>query len=651
MEKDGNNKRMSPSRTLRGRTIDGRRNSREVSMRKIRHPWHICAGLAIALAALTLTGLTPAAPPDPVEDLRQALPMRPEDMRKATQAILDHRDKTLKKLAAQLRTVGELRRALALSEWKEQPTQDRALVQIDNAVRNEIGARFRSAIEQIVEHGDSTSRLAVANMIAELGPNVRALKPDVKMREDPGGFTRTLAPLVIKLARDARDDKAKRSLAVRQEALRALGSINADPLLAVPALQEALSDPEPGPRRIAADALGQVIRVVSHLQKRTSSDTGVIAFRPDVVRAASQVLAASRQGLKDPDPQVVTLLLDATREAGTALGDMAGQPFSKTDFPPPGRPLTAAERKETQKKYDIVVQDFESLSPLITELNTQAKAIVDVIGESQNRGGTASPGGLTLDSASLKLSAVDALELIAHARLRLIRRIESVLLEGGPKRRLGDDDQFDPLKDVLADRKSVITVARLLQEPGAQTRRRTVEFLEMVEDKAAPSIPALIAHLNDPDRFVRWASARALGRVAPADSAAAVLGLGRLLEDPDLNVRQAAAATLETFGGIPALAPALKQAVPFAPRAVNSSNTDVRLAAMYALLSFGPEISRPAAPALAEALNPDISPDAKVRAAAAEVLGKLGPKIFLDPQTNQVETQVFNRVIAALRRS
>src|SRR5262245_44576118 len=113
-------------------------------MRKIRHPWHICAGLAIALAALTLTGLTTAAPPDPVEDLRQALPMRPEDMRKATPAILDYRDKTLKKLAAQLRTVSELRRALALSEWKEQPTQDRALVQIDNAVRNEIGARFRS---------------------------------------------------------------------------------------------------------------------------------------------------------------------------------------------------------------------------------------------------------------------------------------------------------------------------------------------------------------------------------------------------------------------------------------------------------------------------------------------------------------------------
>src|SRR5262249_218776 len=99
------------------------------------------------------------------------------------------------------------------------------------------------------------------------------------------------------------------------------------------------------------------------------------------------------------------------------------------------------------------------------------------------------------------------------------------------------------------------------------------------------------------------------------------------------------------------LAPALKQAVPFAARAVNSSNTDVRLAAMYALLSFGPEISRTAAPALAEALNPDISPDPRVRAAAAEVLGKLGPKIFHHPETNQVDTQVFNQVIAALRRA
>src|SRR5207302_3395984 len=114
------------------------------------------------------------------------------------------------------------------------------------AARKEIGTRFKAMLERVAEYGDATSRLGVANMIAELGPNVRSLRLNIK--EDPtdpvvrGGFTRTLVPLVVKLAREARDDKAKRSLAVRQEALRALGSINADPKEAVPVLQEALTD-------------------------------------------------------------------------------------------------------------------------------------------------------------------------------------------------------------------------------------------------------------------------------------------------------------------------------------------------------------------------------------------------------------------------
>ena len=41
-----------------------------------------------------------------------------------------------------------------------------------------------------------------------------------------------------------------------------------------------------------------------------------------------------------------------------------------------------------------------------------------------------------------------------------------------------------------------------LQEPDPQVRRRTVEFLELIEQDATPAIPALIPHLADPDRFV-----------------------------------------------------------------------------------------------------------------------------------------------------
>src|SRR5207249_3947216 len=147
--------------------------------------------------------------------------------------------------------------------------------------------------------------------------------------------------------------------------------------------------------------------------------------------------------------------------------------------------------------------------------------------------------------SSLKLAAVDALEHIAYSRLRMIRVLEAVPLEGGPKR---DLEGLDPLKDLLAERRNIIALTHLMRDHAALVRRRTVEFLEMVQENAAPSIPGLIAHLIDPDRFVRWAAARALRYVAPAESAGAALGLGRLLEDPDLNVRRAAAETLEVFG-------------------------------------------------------------------------------------------------------
>jgi HEAT repeat protein len=614
-------------------------------MRKIRHSWHFPLGLTLLAV---LAGVGRAAPADPVEDLKQIL--RSEDMRPVPPQILAHRKEALNKIIERLQTPGELRRALAITEWKDDPlTKDPALLQIEMAARNEIGARFKAALERVAEHGDSTSRLAVANVIAELGPNVRSLR--LKPKEDPtdpavrGGFTRTLAPLVMKLARDARDDKAKRSLAVRQEALRALGGINADPKLVVPVLQEALGDAEVGPRRIAADALVQMVKIAGHLQKRTPSETGVYVNRKEVIETASFVLAASRTGLKDPDVQVVTLLLDATREAATALGDVRPpEPPERTrKLPPSGRPLTKAEKDYVDLYHKIVLDELRVMAPLVDELNKQALSILELI----QRLNDAAGAGPAADN-SLKLAAVDALEHIAYSRLRMIRVLEAVPQESGPKREL---EGLDPLKDFLAERRNIITLTHLLRDHSAPVRRRTVEFLEMVQDKAAPSIPALIAHLNDPDRFVRWAAARALRYVAPAESAGAALGLGRLLEDPDLNVRRAAAGTLEVFGANATLAPALKLAVPYAARAVLGSNSDVRLAVIYALHSFGPEVARDAAPALAEALNPDVSSDPRVRAAAAEVLGKLGPRIFIDPQTKQVDTALFNLVIAALRRS
>src|SRR5262249_15180839 len=163
----------------------------------------------------------------------------------------------------------------------------------------------------------------------------------------------------------------------------------------------------------------------------------------DLVETASIVLPATRVALKDPDPQVETLALDAAREAATALGDFVGPPEARTKFPPAGRPLSEAERKDIQAKYEGVLDEFRFLSPLADQLNKQSKAILEFI--ERLNGWEGSPHTVGGPESSLRLAAIDALENIAYARLRMVRRLEGIPLEGGAKR---DLEQFDPLKEL-----------------------------------------------------------------------------------------------------------------------------------------------------------------------------------------------------------
>ena len=46
---------------------------------------------------------------------------------------------------------------------------------------------------------------------------------------------------------------------------------------------------------------------------------------------------------------------------------------------------------------------------------------------------------------------------------------------------------------------------------------KSIDALEMLGDQALPAVPALTRALADPDLFVRWAAARTLGKMVPAD--------------------------------------------------------------------------------------------------------------------------------------
>ena len=94
------------------------------------------AGVAILCLALPIWGQEVI---DPVEDLRQAL--RIEDVRNPTPEQLDFRRKNLSRKISNLKTIGDLRKALALDEWKEEPEQGRneEIRKIDEQMRRLVG--------------------------------------------------------------------------------------------------------------------------------------------------------------------------------------------------------------------------------------------------------------------------------------------------------------------------------------------------------------------------------------------------------------------------------------------------------------------------------------------------------------------------------
>ncbi len=293
-----------------------------------------------------------------MDDLRQALPLRLEELGNPTPAILDYRRTTLQKKVEQLRTISELRRALALEEWKENPQViSNKLREIDADMRRQVAARLTKAIQDVIENGDSNARLAVANSIAEIGPTIRSV-----VDGDRAGYARTLTPEVIKLTKD-------KDRGVRQEALRALGNLFPRPQDAVPVFVLAIQKDAPGPKIIAASGLGQLIRVANHLQKRGRSGTGVEAYRGDVLDTTVAVLAGNGVALEDKDTAVRTLGLQNIQVAAEALADLIGDGFPRKDFPPEGRKLTEAEKKYILDVHDIITAEVKGFLPVIVALS------------------------------------------------------------------------------------------------------------------------------------------------------------------------------------------------------------------------------------------------------------------------------------------
>jgi HEAT repeat protein len=220
------------------------------------------------------------------------------------------------------------------------------------------------------------------------------------------------------------------------------------------------------------------------------------------------------------------------------------------------------------------------------------------------------------------------------------------------------DEDEDPFKNVKVDRdalgKALVAmgeeiIRRGSFDPNPAGRRATLEALEALGETGVVFIPQLIRSLKDPDRFVRWIAARALGKLAPAKASDVVPALICLLDEVDLDVRVAAIDALGQYNSSAA------SAVPALAVRLGKGDSESRIAAMRALENIG----KAATPAL-RAVRPLLSmKDPRLRAEAARLLGRFGAaasdylpdlrKLLNDPDS-EVRRQASAAIIAITDR-
>jgi len=489
----------------------------------------------------------------------------------------DFDPKNLQEAANRLKGVRDLRLALLLPDWREEtrgvlPTSVPGIVVpgsvVVQAVHQQVEARLVRIVLDGLRSQDSNRQIASATLLAEIGAQIPSTR-------SPQGFASTFAPELVEFLKN-------KNPAVVESAARALGQINTDPSVASSALGRVLETGQNPEKQAAAAALVAQIQNINRL-KTVPDPTGKIlgkkeASDEDRLRVAQSVARTAGRGLTDPDARVRRQCADAIRLAGATL-------------------------------QDIVPVSFGDSTQISAERLRLAKAL-----ENQGR----ALAGLLMDSDSeTRLMAAEALTQMARARFQSARWGAGTPSPVPTKEKGGAAPESTPEESLLNGLRAALpALSETVADADVRMRLTAVTVLDLMGEEAAPAADALDHALRDADIFVRWAAARALGNLKAADGKVAVPNLGRLLFDPDLDPRLAAAATLEHYGKDAAAA------VPDLIRATSVGDAEIRVAVIHALEAVGAEEARSAVPALAQALS---DRDDRVRQAAAEVLGSFGP--------------------------
>jgi HEAT repeat protein len=424
-----------------------------------------------------------------------------------------------------------------------------------------VGKRFEQMIRPILRSTDKALSLRALEQL----DGIAAAEPEGC---DPCRLMPALAGDLAELTRRGQGE-------VREAAAKVLGRWHAEPEIAVPALGTLLLIGTTAERVTAAGGLVQVIEEAGRLAGQPNNSADKAQARRNLILAARGAVPVLARGIKDKDPEVRRSCLEGlTAVARCSHGIVQAWNVDGADANP------EAARRQAEKC-------LAELLPLVRQLNDLETCL---------------PAALNDAELPVRIGALHAVEELATLRSEWLRHAKEFAA--------GDD----PLQQNFGA--TLPALSRNLVDRDVNVRRSTLEVLEVLGSTARPAAPNIVRSLNDPDLFVRWAAARALGRLAPAEAATAVPAVVRLLGESDPGIRLTAVAALERYG------PAAKDAVPALLVRLRIQDAELRAVVVRALGSIAND-SEAASRGLNEALK---DPSEMVRKSASEALERLQAK-------------------------
>jgi HEAT repeat protein len=147
-------------------------------------------------------------------------------------------------------------------------------------------------------------------------------------------------------------------------------------------------------------------------------------------------------------------------------------------------------------------------------------------------------------SDNVQQSAVIALGRLGDAAKPSLPAIEKALADGIFNTPV---DAVEAIYKITGDKQRVVPLL-LVEAVGEDDPERAGELLAGLGESARPAVPKLIAHLASDNPQFRYYSAIALGHFGP-HAKDAIPGLKKLADDPNPEIRDAAALAIEKIEG------------------------------------------------------------------------------------------------------